>query len=113
MRAITDKGLTNNIEPCSKLNFSSKGIAVLECVSVYSAHVPFPPGGAKQATFLPNNLLEKKSFPVAITIPLPSNPATTGNFLGELYNPLKKAQSEGLGGTVVFTKIFLNRFWDC
>ncbi len=79
-------------------------MAVAAWVSVYSAHVPFPVGGAKQATFLPNNLLEKKSFPVAITMPLPSKPATMGNFFGEAYKPLKKAQSEGLIGALsIFT----------
>ena len=64
-------------------------------VIMYSAQVPWPSSGARQATRLPTNQRPIHPPPEAMTVPLPSNPGTTGNGLVIPYSPFKNIRSAG------------------
>jgi len=61
-------------------------------VTMYSAQVPWPSSGAKQATLLPISPRPINPPPEAMTVPLPSNPGTTGNDLVIPYWPFQEHQ---------------------
>ena len=64
-------------------------------VTMYSAQVPWPSSGAKQATLLPISPRPINPPPEAMTVPLPSNPGTTGNDLVIPYWPFRNIRSAG------------------
>src|SRR6516225_12500862 len=75
--------------------FFNKGIQMSVDVTMYSAQVPCPPSGARQATRLPTSHRPIHPPPEATTVPLPSNPGTTGNGLVIPYCPFRNIRSAG------------------
>lgn len=74
-------------------------------VTMYSAQVPSPPGGAEQATRRPTSARASRPPPAATTTPLPSRPGTTGRLFLIPYSPRKNTRSEGLmGAAAICTK---------
>src|SRR5215475_12905797 len=82
----------------------NKGIHTSVDVIMYSAQVPCAPSGARPATRLPTSHRPIHPPPEPMTVPLPSNPGTTGNGLVNPYWPLKNIRA----GPIVVAAILIS-----